>query len=136
MVLKQLEEQYDAPQLYWFTNEFYERFNRKFIRDIPHFFRDLDYKLVLSILNPTISLSYYQSIVTGETESPKSLIESADFNQLEAYIKDLIDYKEVFHIATTLAQNYFNGKRVVALSDIEASILLSIGLQLKDNIKS
>lgn len=74
--------------------------------------------------------------MTGETESPKSLIESADFNQLEAYIKDLIDYKEVFHIATTLAQNYFNGKRVVALSDIEASILLSIGLQLKDNIKS
>lgn len=39
---------------------------------------------------------------------------------------------QVFHIATTLAQNFFNKKLVVSLSDVEASILLCIGLQLKD----
>lgn len=39
---------------------------------------------------------------------------------------------QVFHVATTLAQNFFNKKLVVSLSDVEASILLCIGLQLKD----
>uniref|UniRef100_A0A0A0LX37 Uncharacterized protein n=1 Tax=Cucumis sativus TaxID=3659 RepID=A0A0A0LX37_CUCSA len=129
MVLKQLKEHRYSME-YRFSNELYKHFSSKFIRNIPHFFRDLDYKLVLNILNP--SLSRLLSMRPEESESSKSLIESADFNQLEAYINDNFDYKEVFHIATTLAQNYFNGKYAISLPDFEASILLSIGLQLKD----
>lgn len=41
-------------------------------------------------------------------------------------------FLQVFHVATILAQNYFDGKLAVKLSAVEASILSCIGLQLKD----
>ena len=58
-----------------------------------------------SILNP--SLSRLLSMRPEESESSKSLIESADFNQLEAYINDNFDYKEV---STKLAFSFFGRK--------------------------
>ncbi|TYK10177.1 RNA cytidine acetyltransferase 1-like [Cucumis melo var. makuwa] len=122
----------DCSQPHGLTTAFYKRFRSKFILDVPHFFRDIDYKVVMSILDPKISFSESEFVASQEKESSKSLIDLASFNELEAYVNNQIDYKEVFHVATMLAQSYFDGKLGVALSAVEASILSCIGLQLKD----
>ncbi|XP_008450325.2 RNA cytidine acetyltransferase 1-like isoform X2 [Cucumis melo] len=121
-----------CSQPHGLTTAFYKRFRSKFILDVPHFFRDLDYKVVMSILDPKISSSKAESRASQEKESSKSPIDLASFDELEAYVNNQIDYKEVFHVATMLAQSYFDGKLGVTLSAVEASILSCVGLQLKD----
>ncbi|KAL0558882.1 hypothetical protein IC582_003465 [Cucumis melo] len=128
--LDQITDSCSQPQ--GLTTAFYKRFRSKFILDVPHFFRDLDYKVVMSILDPKISFSEAESRASQEKESSKSLIDLASFDELEAYVNNQIDYKEVFHVATMLAQSYFDGKLGVTLSAVEASILSCVGLQLKD----
>lgn len=134
MVLRplNLDQIIDGSQPHGLTSAFYKRFRSKFILDVPHFFRDLDYKVVMSILDPKVSFSEAESVAAPEKETSKSLIDLASFDELEAYVNNQIDYKEVFHVATILAQNYFDGKLAVTLSAVEASILSCIGLQLKD----
>ncbi|XP_031736888.1 RNA cytidine acetyltransferase 1 isoform X3 [Cucumis sativus] len=122
----------DCSQPHGLTTAFYKRFRSKFILDVPHFFRDLDYKVVMSILDPKISFSEVEYVASQGKESSNSLIDLASFGELEAYVNNQIDYKEVFHVATMLAQSYFDGKLGVTLSAVEASILSCIGLQLKD----
>lgn len=53
----------------------------------------------------------------------------AILNNTDLLVSSLL---QVFHVATILAQNYFDGKLAVTLSAVEASILSCIGLQLKD----
>lgn len=121
-----------SSQPHGLTSEFYKRFRSKFILDVPHFFRDLDFRVVRSILDPKISLSQDESMASPEQDNSRPLIDLAHFNELEAYVDSWIEYKEVFHVATILAQKYFDGKLAVALSADEAIILSCIGLQLKD----
>ncbi|KAH7837333.1 hypothetical protein Vadar_012678 [Vaccinium darrowii] len=112
-----------------FLTSFYQRFKRWFVRSLSVLFRELDYKLVMSILDPKINFSKGEpSVSSKDTMDVKKLISSDDLKELEAYTS----YREVIHLVPDLARCYFEEKLPVTLSHLEASVLLCMGLQQLD----
>ncbi|KAH7852680.1 hypothetical protein Vadar_027832 [Vaccinium darrowii] len=118
-----------------FLTSFYQRFKRRFVRSLTVRFRELDYKLVMSILDPKINFSKGEPSVSSSEDSTmlvKLLISADDLKRLEAYTGYRKDYGEVMDLVPLLAQCYFQEKLPITLSHLQASVLLSMGLQLQD----
>ncbi|KAI8541122.1 hypothetical protein RHMOL_Rhmol08G0037800 [Rhododendron molle] len=114
-----------------FLSSFYQRFKRRFVGSLTVHFRELDYKLVMSVLDPKINFSKGEPSISPEDESTMSMkliISSDDLERLEAYTS----YREVLDLATRVALFYFLENLPITLSHLEASILLCMGLLLQD----
>lgn len=59
-----------------------------------------------SILDPKVSFSEAESVAAPEKETSKSLIDLASFDELEAYVNNQIDYKEVGVTSHTLESTF------------------------------
>ncbi|KAL7089884.1 hypothetical protein ACP275_12G004500 [Erythranthe tilingii] len=117
-----------------FFSPFYQVFQKKFTKSLSRAFRQMEYKLAMSVLDPKINFS------EGDTAPPSSdgflnsiseTLSSYGMEQLEAYTNNLVDYHMTEDFVDDLARGYFWGKIPVTLSYIQASILLSMGLQGK-----
>ncbi|PIN23517.1 putative P-loop ATPase fused to an acetyltransferase [Handroanthus impetiginosus] len=114
---------------------FYQCFRERFRRRLLLCFREMDYKLAMSILDPKINFSDYKPVVSSENKSSLLLetnLYSDVLNLLEAYTCSRKDYGEVRDLVPVLAQWYFQEKLPITLSYLQASILLCMGLQLRD----
>ncbi|KAJ9171333.1 hypothetical protein P3X46_014718 [Hevea brasiliensis] len=133
MVMKPLEID-DFEHLYKFLSPFYQRFKRKFVKRLPSCFRELDYKLAMSILDPKVNFSENKTALCSEKASILvNLICSPDeVKLLESYANNRKDYGKVKHLVPLLAYYYFDEKLPITLSHLQASLLLCMGLQLHD----
>lgn len=71
-------------------------------------FRELDYKLVMSILDPKLNFSEGKpSVSEHDKVLLKFVISSFDLKRLEAYASHRKDYGEVITLVPGLAKCYF-----------------------------
>ncbi|KAJ7947488.1 RNA cytidine acetyltransferase [Quillaja saponaria] len=116
-----------------FLTPFYQCFRRKFVKRLPLCFQELDYKLVMSILDPKINFSGDGVSSEKEPSMLAQLICSPDeLRLMEAYANNRKGYEKVRHLMPLLAYYYFEQKLPITLSRLEASLLLCTGLQLHD----
>ncbi|KMT04505.1 hypothetical protein BVRB_8g181710 isoform A [Beta vulgaris subsp. vulgaris] len=110
-------------------------FKTKFVKRLPLCFGGLDYKLAMSILDPKISFEENDPSVISQKESSlllKFICSPGELKLLEAYKNNCKDYGKVKHLLPLFAHYYFMEKLPISLSHVEASLLLSMGLQLHD----
>ncbi|KAL7252176.1 hypothetical protein ACSBR1_013927 [Camellia fascicularis] len=118
-----------------FLSPFHQRFKRCFVRRLPLFFRELDHKLAMSILDPKINFSEGEPSVSSKDESTmlmKLIILPDDIKLLEGYTNNRKDYGQVRPLVPILAQCYFQEKLPITLSYLQASVLMCMGLQIQD----
>ncbi|XP_059432015.1 RNA cytidine acetyltransferase 1-like [Corylus avellana] len=135
MVLKPLnnDDIEDSGSDKWgFFGPFYEDFRQRFTRLLQLSFREMEYKLAMSILEPKINFEALEatpSTSDGLLSSIKQFISPHDMKRLEAYTNNLADFHLILDLVPTLAHLYFKGKLPVTMSYAQASVLLCIGLQ-------
>ncbi|XP_059432012.1 RNA cytidine acetyltransferase 2-like [Corylus avellana] len=110
MVLKPLnnDDIEDSGSDKWgFFGPFYEDFRQRFTRLLQLSFREMEYKLAMSILEPKINFEALEatpSTSDGLLSSIKQFISPHDMKRLEAYTNNLAD----FHLVRSL-NNSFDG---------------------------
>ncbi|KAE7998202.1 hypothetical protein FH972_002768 [Carpinus fangiana] len=135
MVLKPLnnDDIEDSGSDQWgFFGPFYDDFRQRFTRLLHLSFREMEYKLAMSILEPKINFEELEatpSTSDGLLSSIKQFISPHDMKRLEAYTNNLADFHLILDLVPTLAHLYFKGKLPVTMSYAQASVLLCIGLQ-------
>ncbi|XP_050292456.1 RNA cytidine acetyltransferase 1 [Quercus robur] len=135
MVIKPLnnDDIEDSGSDQWgFFGPFYQDFRRRFTRLLHLSFREMEYKLAMSILDPKINFMELESTLStsnGFLSSFKELLSPHDMKRLEAYTNNLAGFHLIFDLVPILAHLYFEGKLPVTLSYAQASVLLCIGLQ-------
>ncbi|KAK6118419.1 hypothetical protein DH2020_047836 [Rehmannia glutinosa] len=118
-----------------FLSPFYQVFRKKFTKYLARAFRQMEYKLALSILDPKINFSEVDTALSsssGQLNSISETLSSYAMEQLEAYTNNLADYRMTEDFVDDLARSYFWEKIPVTLSYAQASVLLCMGLQGKD----
>ncbi|KAL2458280.1 hypothetical protein Fot_55757 [Forsythia ovata] len=117
-----------------YLSPFYLSFKERFVGRLASCFREMDYKLAMSILDPKIKFSGDEPLVSCESNSMlmKLTISSDTLELLEGYTRGCDDYGKVMYLVQHLALWYFQEKLPITLSYIQASILLSMGLQHHD----
>ncbi|KAI4383508.1 hypothetical protein MLD38_009339 [Melastoma candidum] len=118
-----------------FFSPFYKDFKRRFARLLASSFREMEYKLAMSILDPRISFNEQESNLSISEEiltSTKEILSPYDMKRLEAYTNNLADYHMILDIVPILSHTYFQERIPVSLSYAQASVLLCIGLQNRD----
>ncbi|GER47563.1 tRNA(Met) cytidine acetyltransferase TmcA [Striga asiatica] len=118
-----------------FFSPFYQVFRKKFTKYLARAFRDMEYKLAMSILDPKINFSELDgasSCTSGDLSSISGSLSAYGMAQLEAYTSNLVDHHMTEDFVNDLALAYFWEKIPVSLSYAQASVLLCIGLQGKD----
>ncbi|KAJ0098187.1 hypothetical protein Patl1_27624 [Pistacia atlantica] len=139
MVLKPLSSEdieVDESDEWGFFGPFYREFRRRFARRI---FSDvklsnMDYKLVMSILDPKINFTEQESTESTPEKTLKStdILSQDNMERVRAYIDGFIDYTRIIDIHPYLADLYFQEKLPVSFSYAQASVLLCIGLLRQD----
>lgn len=139
MVLKPLSSddiEVDESDEWGFFGPFYREFRRRFARRI---FSDvklsnMDYKLVMSILDPKTNFAERESTESTPDKTLKlnDILSQDNMERVRAYIDGLIDYTRIVDIHPYLADLYFQEKLPVSLSYAQASVLLCIGLLRQD----
>ncbi|KAG2711705.1 hypothetical protein I3760_04G089400 [Carya illinoinensis] len=135
MVLKSLnnDDIEDGGSDQWgFYGPFYQDFKRRFCRLLHLSFREMEYKLAMSILDPKINFMELEPTLPpldGFFSSIKQFLSPHDMKRLEAYTNNLVDFHLIFDLVPILANLYFEGRIPVTLSYAQASVLLCIGLQ-------
>ncbi|XP_037495465.1 RNA cytidine acetyltransferase 1 isoform X2 [Jatropha curcas] len=117
-----------------FLAPFYQCFKRKFVKRLPLCFRELDYKLAMSILDPKIDFSENETSLCSEKEASivvKLICSPDDVKLLDSYANNRKDYGKVMHLLPLFAYYYFDEKLPIQLSHLQASLLLCMGLQLQ-----
>ncbi|GAB4850393.1 hypothetical protein Ancab_029698 [Ancistrocladus abbreviatus] len=136
MMLKPLEhdDEYSDMDFVDFLSSFNQCFKRKFLKCLSSCFREFDYKLTMSILDPKIHFSQSVMRLSSEIESMlvKLICSPEELKLLEAYTNNHKDYGKVKHLMPLLAYYYFDEKFPINLTHVEASLLLCMGLQLHD----
>ncbi|XP_057795187.1 RNA cytidine acetyltransferase 1-like [Salvia miltiorrhiza] len=118
-----------------FFRPFYQVFRKKFTKLLARAFRQMEYKLAMSILDPKIKFSDVDtasSSPSGGLNSISETLSSYAMEQLEAYTNHLVDYHMTEDFVDDLARAYMLEKIPVTLSYAQASVLLCMGLQGKD----
>ncbi|KAK4430637.1 RNA cytidine acetyltransferase 1 [Sesamum alatum] len=138
MILKPLNnddiESSGSEQLGFFSH-FYQEFRKKFAKYLAGRFRQMEYKLAMSILDPKINFSDVDGGSPSSGEYFKFMFETLASDAMyhfEAYTNNLDDYLMTEDFVDNLAVAYFGEKIPVTLSYAQASVLLCIGLQRKD----
>ncbi|KAL2907286.1 RNA cytidine acetyltransferase 1 [Bienertia sinuspersici] len=138
MVLKTLnndEIEVDASDQWGFLGPFYRDFKRRFSRQLGHSFRSMEYKLAMSVLDPTINFAGSEQAEFNSDSFLKSIEEYVsphDMKRLQAYTDNLADFHLILDLVSVLTHLYFHGRIPVTLSYAQASVLLCIGLQEQD----
>ncbi|KAH6808223.1 GNAT acetyltransferase [Perilla frutescens var. frutescens] len=137
MVLKALHSddiESNGDQLGFFS-PFYQVFRKKFTKFLARGFRQMEYKLAMSIVDPKINFSEVHTGLpssSGDLNSISETLSSYAMEQLEAYTNNLADYRMTEDFVDDLARAYMLEKIPVTLSYAQASVLLCMGLQGKD----
>lgn len=114
-----------------FIRPFYQGFRHIFVRLLSTTFRQMEYKLAMSILDPKLNFS--DLVEPALSSSCGFLISDSHLMmRLEAYVNNLVNYEKIDFCKNALACQYFEEKIPVTLSYAQASVLLCIGLQNKD----
>ncbi|CAN8254323.1 unnamed protein product [Cochlearia groenlandica] len=138
MLLKPLKndelEVSESEELGFFA-PFYKDFRVRFSKLLSDKFKNMDYKLAMSVLNPKINFPKGDSSGNssdGFLSTLDGIVSPLDMDRLGAYTNNLTDFNLVYDICKTLAHQYFEEKLPVSLSYVQASILLCLGLQELD----
>ncbi|KAH1073527.1 hypothetical protein J1N35_025855 [Gossypium stocksii] len=118
-----------------FFSPFYQEFKLRFSRNLSRDFRDMEYKLAMSVLDPTMDFTDIEPAPSKSDELSKlinTLLSPYDMGRLKDYSNNLIDYLSITDLLSILAHLYFQGKIPVTLTYVQASILLCMGLQNRD----
>ncbi|KAF8018616.1 hypothetical protein BT93_H3497 [Corymbia citriodora subsp. variegata] len=118
-----------------FFSPFYRDFKQRFARLLSYGFRNMEYKLAMSILDPKINFDDEEinpSTSEGFSGSLNQILSPHDMKRLEAYTNNLADYHMILDTVPILSYTYFQEKLPVSLSYAQTSVLLCIGLQHHD----
>ncbi|PPD97992.1 hypothetical protein GOBAR_DD04989 [Gossypium barbadense] len=110
-------------------------FKLQFSRNLSRDFRDMEYKLAMSVLDPKMDFTDIEPAPSKSDELSKlinTLLSPYDMGRLKDYSNNLIDYLSITDLLSILAHLYFQGKIPVTLTYVQASILLCMGLQNRD----
>ncbi|OVA17017.1 GNAT domain [Macleaya cordata] len=113
-----------------FFSPFYQDFRRRFTRLLGSSFKAMEYKLAMSILDPKINFTERDPATSdGFLTALNEILSPHDVNRLEAYTNNLTDFHMILDLLPILSHLYFQEKLPVALSYVQASVLLCMGLQ-------
>ncbi|XP_028755074.1 RNA cytidine acetyltransferase 1 [Neltuma alba] len=134
MILKPLnndEIDADGSDQWGFFGPFYQDFRQRFARLLASTFREMEYKLAMSVLDPKINFMELETAKnSGKSLGPvREYLSPHDMKRLEAYVDNLADFHLILDFVPILAHLYFQEKLPVTLSYVQASVLLCIGLQ-------
>ncbi|CAJ2676937.1 unnamed protein product [Trifolium pratense] len=135
MVLKPLnndEIEVDGSNQYGFYGPFYQDFRQRFAKLLASTFRDMEYKLAMSIIDPKINFTEQEPIketTDSFLRSVKEHLSPHDMKRLEAYVDNLVDFHLILDLVPALSHLYFQEKIPVTLSHAQACVLLCTGLQ-------
>ncbi|KAI3992686.1 hypothetical protein MKX01_008008 [Papaver californicum] len=116
-----------------FFSPLYPDFRRRFARLLGSSFKAMECKLAMSVLDPKINFTTSEPVAeNGFRTSLKGVLASHDLNRLEAYTSRLVDFNMILDLLPILDRKYFREKIPVALSPVQASLLLCMGLQNQD----
>ncbi|XP_022741678.1 RNA cytidine acetyltransferase 1-like [Durio zibethinus] len=138
MVLKPLNSndfEVDGSDEWGFFSPFYQEFRLKFSRNLSHHFRNMEYKLAMSVLDPKINFTDIEPMPSksdGFSKLFSTQLSPYDMGRLKDYTNNLIDYLSICDLVSILAHLYFQEKIPVTLSYVQASILFCMGLQNQD----
>ncbi|KAL5818538.1 hypothetical protein ACOSQ3_022419 [Xanthoceras sorbifolium] len=139
MVLKPLHSEdieVDESDEWGFFSPFYREFKQNFFGLVQHDnFRSMDYKLIMSILDPKINfteLEPTQSTSDTFLKSLSNILSPYDLEHVRAYADGLEEYSPNLARISKLADLYFQGKLPISLSYVQASVLFCIGVQRRD----
>lgn len=136
MVLKPLKNDdidVTGSDQWGFFSPFYRDFKQRFARLLSYGFRNMEYKLAMSILDPKINFNDEEiNPSNSEGFSLNQILSPHDMKRLEAYTNNLADYHMILDTVPILSHTYFQEKLPVSLSYAQASVLLCVGLQHHD----
>ena len=108
--------------------EYHKDFAFRLLNLLGYEFRKLQPQTVLNMIN-TADVSSNSNGVTNE--SFNDAISKYDFRRLKSYSDNLTDYHIILDLIPTITKLYFQGKMNLNLSPLQATILISLGLQYK-----
>ncbi|KAK9130064.1 hypothetical protein Sjap_010551 [Stephania japonica] len=116
-----------------FFTPFYQDFRLRFARLLGSSFREMEYKLAMSVLDPKINFTELQPAATATSDGcgtlSNAILSPYDMKRLEAYCNNLVDFHMILDLVPVLAQQYFQEKIPVTMPYTQASVLLCMGLQ-------
>jgi len=113
-------------------------FQKRFVYLLGYDFKSFDVPLCLSILNPNLTSKDTDADDDKEGGMTKEQVERHmnlfDLKRLEAYSKNLVDYRLITDLLPTISQLFFLNKmpKSLKLSYAQAAILIGLGLQYKN----
>ncbi|KAK8717275.1 hypothetical protein V6N13_044549 [Hibiscus sabdariffa] len=138
MILKPLNNddfEVNGSDEWGFFSPFYQEFRLRFSRNLSHHFRNMEYKLAMSVLDPKIDFTDIEPAASksdGLSSLINTLLSPYDMGRLKDYSNNLIDYLSITDLLSILAQLYFQEKMPITLTYVQASILFCMGLQTQD----
>ncbi|XP_039031009.1 RNA cytidine acetyltransferase 1-like isoform X2 [Hibiscus syriacus] len=138
MILKPLNNddfEVSGSDEWGFFSPFYREFRLRFSRNLSHHFRNMEYKLAMSVLDPKIDFKDMEpapSKSDGLSTLINTLLSPYDMGRLKDYSNNLIDFLSITDLLSILAHLYFQEKMPVTLTYVQAAILFCMGLQNQD----
>ncbi|GMI68635.1 hypothetical protein like AT1G10490 [Hibiscus trionum] len=138
MILKPLNNddfEVSGSDKWGFFSPFYQEFRLRFSRNLSHHFRNMEYKLAMSVLDPKIDFTDIEPAASksdGLSNLINTLLSPYDMGRLKDYSNNLIDFLSITDLLSILAHLYFQEKMPVNLTYVQASILFCMGLQNQD----
>ncbi|XP_039014425.1 RNA cytidine acetyltransferase 1-like [Hibiscus syriacus] len=138
MILKPLNNddfEVSGSDEWGFFSPFYQEFRLRFSRNLSHHFRNMEYKLAMSVLDPKIDFMNMEpapSKSDGLSTLINTLLSPYDMGRLKDYSNNLIDFLSITDLLSILAHLYFQEKMPVTLTYVQAAILFCMGLQNQD----
>ncbi|KAJ4715525.1 RNA cytidine acetyltransferase [Melia azedarach] len=139
MVLKPLHsediEVNDSDE-WGFFGPFYRDFKQRFFWLLTrHKLQKMDYKLIMSILDPKINFTERDPMQDDSDKYLKSctgVFSANDILRLKDYTNGLIEHYAIIDLVPRLAHLFFQEKLPVTLSHVQAAVLLYIGMLGQD----
>ena len=131
VMLRALEHSNDRSWLGAYSRDFQKRF----LSLLSYKFRDFSAKTALSLDQSANTGAKLDVVETPQLtkEELDRFFSPFDLKRLESYANQMLDYHAILDMMPAIATFYFTGKlNAIALSGVQQSILLGIGLQRKD----
>ncbi|KAH9669509.1 RNA cytidine acetyltransferase 1 [Citrus sinensis] len=139
MVLKPLHSEdieVNESDEWGFFGPFYRDFKQRFFwLLVQHKLQRMDYKLLMSVLDPKINFKELDPRQDNSDKFLKSLtgvFSANDILRLKDYTNGLIEHYAILDLVPRLAHLYFQEKLPVTLSYVQAAVLLYIGMLGQD----
>jgi len=126
------------------TRAYADDFQKRFVYLLGYDFNVFEVPMCLSILNPNLTSKDEEAEEASKEalskEDIQRYINLFDLKRLEAYSKNLVDYRLITDLLPALSQMFFLNKlpKSLKLSYAQAAILIGLGLQYKhiDNVSA